>query len=399
MSQTMPPLEKTLKSSRVIGHLKGNSDGPTVIFFAGIHGNEPAGVLALQKVFEELNEHHSEIEGEVIGLVGNLKALEQGVRFQVDDLNRIWNQDRLNSLLNSEGADAKNDDVEMLQLYHKLQHILAHNKPPFYFIDLHTTSSETDPFIVMNDSLLIRKFVSNYPLPKILGIEEYLTGALLSYINEYGYVAFGFESGQHKAPEAVTINIDFINYTLLLTGSIDSTPKTKKVFFEKLGNATKVPSQFYEIKYEHKLRSVDSFKMVPGFVNFQKVKGGTTLAEFNGEMIKTKRMRQLFMPLYQNQGGEGFYYIKKVPFIFLMLSKFLRHVKMDHVLTLLPGVQWRDGKKDTLLIDLHVAKFFAKPVLHLLGYRARQKDKDHLIAKNREAVSQKKDYINTSWYK
>ena len=35
------------------------------------------------------------------------------------------------------------------------------------------------------------------------GIEEYLNGPLLSYINELGYVAFGFEGGQHDDISAI----------------------------------------------------------------------------------------------------------------------------------------------------------------------------------------------------
>ena len=39
---------------RLIGQYRGEQPGPTLIFTAGIHGNEPAGIFALQEVFEKL---------------------------------------------------------------------------------------------------------------------------------------------------------------------------------------------------------------------------------------------------------------------------------------------------------------------------------------------------------
>ena len=47
-------LGKSIEVDRVIGHLDGDSDGPTMIFTAGIHGNEPSGVYALHQVMEDL---------------------------------------------------------------------------------------------------------------------------------------------------------------------------------------------------------------------------------------------------------------------------------------------------------------------------------------------------------
>ena len=51
-------------------------------------------------------------------------------------------------------------------------------------------------------------------LTLLLGIEEYLQGPLLSYINTLGYVSLGFESGQHDNKQAILNNIAFINLAL-----------------------------------------------------------------------------------------------------------------------------------------------------------------------------------------
>ena len=83
-------LDETLEIDRILGHLKGPKTGPTVVFFAGIHGNEPAGIFALNHVVRELKLQQSPIQGQFYAIAGNLGALQQKVRFQEKDLNRIW---------------------------------------------------------------------------------------------------------------------------------------------------------------------------------------------------------------------------------------------------------------------------------------------------------------------
>ena len=118
----------------------------------------------------------------------------------------------------------------------------------------------------------------------------------------------------------------------------------------------------------------------------------------NDAVIKASKERQIFMPLYQDQGGEGFYFIRPIPKFLLWLSKELRRFKVDHLLVKLPGVKWKSDKKDTLIVDQRVARFMAKSIFHLLGYRTRQLDETHLVVKSREIASRNSDYKNTSWF-
>nr|WP_321414640.1 succinylglutamate desuccinylase/aspartoacylase family protein [uncultured Allomuricauda sp.] len=391
-------LDKTIKIGRVLDHIQGKEGGPTVVFFGGIHGNETAGIFALEHVFEEIREKRLEVNGHVFAVSGNLGALETRQRFQKEDLNRIWLTERIEHIVKQEKMHHYEED-ELYKLFILLQDILETGTPPFYFLDLHTTSSTTSPFIVLNDSLLNRNYASNYPLPIILGIEEYLKGALLSYINELGYVSLGFESGQHEDERAVQNCIGFIRYSLALTSSVGGLEQDLNSLKDKIAQSSSVPNRFYEIYHQHDIGPETSFKMFPGFVNFQIVPKGTSLALVDGATLKATKKRQLFMPLYQKQGNEGFYFIRSIPNIWLWLSKELRRFKIDHLLVKLPGVQWTDEAKDTLLVDQRIARFFAKSFLHLLGYRARKYDKAHLTAKNRERASKQKEYIKATWYK
>jgi hypothetical protein len=390
-------LDETIEVKRVIGKISGNSPGPVVIFTAGIHGNEPAGVFALQNVMAFLSKMKPDLKGSFYGLSGNLWALKNGKRFKSKDLNRIWTPE-YTKLLEQGKLDATCEDVqEQIELFEEVKKILSSETGPFYFIDLHTTSGKTIPFAILNDSLLNRKFTMQYPVPLVLGIEEYLIGPFLSYINEFGYVAFGYESGQHDSTKAIDYHESFIYLTLFFTGIWKDEVLFEK-HFKALANAGANFDRFYEIFYEYKIQNGSNFVMKPGFLNFQNVQKNEVLASENDKEITAPRNGQIFMPLYQKLGDDGFFLIRQIPYYFLAISKVLRKIRFDEVLPLLPGVNWQSAKKDTLIVNRKVAKFFARQFFHLLGYRSKRLDKDHLVVKNRESASRDSEYKEEPWY-
>ncbi|GAA4272389.1 succinylglutamate desuccinylase/aspartoacylase family protein [Aquimarina gracilis] len=390
-------LDQSIDVKRIIKHIKGSKPGPTLIFIGGIHGNEPSGVFALQKVMEKLQEQEIPICGSIYALSGNLWALKNNQRYHKQDLNRLWKAETIKDIL-KEKHKVTNEDVsqqiEICKLIHK---ILKTESGPFYFMDLHTTSSETVPFLTVNDSLLNRKFTKQYPLPIILGIEEYLEGPLLSYINELGYVAFGFEAGQHDDPISITNHIAFIYLSLVFAGSIEKKHIDYQYYYQMLSNNSKEFKHFYEIYWRHEISNGDTFKMKSGFINFQKIRKGQELAQSNGKIIRSKKNGKIFMPLYQSLGDDGFFAIKRTRKVFLKLSAILRKIRFDYVLPMLPGVRWSADQKNTLTVNLKVAPFFTKQFFHLLGYRSREIDSTHLKLKNRELVSKTKEYKTSRW--
>jgi succinylglutamate desuccinylase len=188
-------LDKSIEVDRIIGQVISEERGPCMIFTGGIHGNEPSGIFALQQVLTEIKEKNIPVKGSIHAISGNLWALQRGERFHEKDLNRLWIGPRMRQLENDKFDPVNEDEREQKEIYKVLQDVMESNKGPYYFMDLHTTSSQTIPFLTVNDSLLNRKFTKQYPVPIILGIEEYLDGPLLSYINKLGYVAFGYEGG------------------------------------------------------------------------------------------------------------------------------------------------------------------------------------------------------------
>ena len=391
-------LQKTISVDRIIGEIHGNKKGPTVVYFSGIHGNETAGVFALHEVLNSIKSQKHTIKGTVYGVLGNRRALELDQRYIDVDLNRIWTKSNLEALNKKDNLN--NEEKEQVALFYLLKEILKNNNGPFYFIDIHTTSSKTLPFITIDDAIINRKFSKLFPVTIVLGIEEYLTGPLLSYVNTLGYVSLGFESGQHYEKEAITNGVAFIYLSLVFTNAID---KTDVLDFNKYYNqlliASKIPTEISEVIYLHRIKDDEDFKMKPGFKSFQFIKKGTPLALSNNSEIKSKYNAMVFMPFYQTKGSEGFFIIKRIHPLFLKLSMLLRKFRIDNFFILFPGVTWENRKEGVLQVNLKVAKFMVKPLFHLLGYRNKQVNKTHLKLYNRERISKKEMYKNEAWYK
>ena len=398
MTQNPEETIEALNTKRIIGHIKGRQKGPTLIFFGGIHGNEPSGVQILEEVFGKLDDLQNDIKGTIYGIRGNIPALAKERRFLESDLNRIWTADAVKKINGKPNGNRTSEEGEMAEIYRILTEIVKVESPPFYFIDYHTTSSPTLPFITINDAMINRKFARLFPLPVILGMEEYLEGPLLSYVNERGYLAIGFESGQHFTEDAVRNGVSFTWLTLLFAGVVPEKLIDRSEHLLVLSTAGSGNTNFYEVTYRHLITDKDEFLMSQGFKSFDSLGEGTELAFHNGKKIRTDKKTIVFMPLYQEQGEEGFFLIRKIPQWVLRLSAFMRRLRLDLLLTLLPGVSWASPTKDRLMVDLKVARFLSKPLFHLLGYRSRVVDETHILVSNRERKARTEMYKDTPWY-
>ncbi|WP_223032365.1 succinylglutamate desuccinylase/aspartoacylase family protein [Hanstruepera marina] len=390
-----PVLNKTVIINRIISKIKGNNKGPTMVFFGGIHGNETAGVFALKHVFNTLNP--KDISGTLYAITGNTEALKQNKRYLNNDLNRLWFEERIDGIKRK--TDLNHEEHELLELHKLVHQIIETESGPFYFIDFHTTSSKTIPFITINDALINRKFSSLFPVPIVLGIEEYLEGPLLSYINQLGYVSLGFESGQHDEKDAITNSQAFIYLSLVYAKAIKAESVLGfQMHYKQLQEQSYNIQDAFEVTYLHRVRPEDHFKMVEGFKSFEKINKKMVLANDKEGEITSKYNGRIFMPLYQKIGEEGFFVIQPIKPFFLNLSEFLRRIKFDSFLVILPGVSWANKQKQVLLVNLKIAKFFAKSFFHLLGYRSQKIDATHLRLSNRERASKKDMYKNEDWY-
>lgn len=368
----------------LIGHVKGKHSFPTIVAFGGIHGNEPAGVIALERVMNRIQKDEIHFHGNFYAIKGNLKALKENQRFIDEDLNRIWTRRKIKHLYN--GRHSTNELEEQKSLFKLIKDVFSESIGPFYFIDLHTTSSYTIPFITISDSLNNRKFSSNFHLPIILGIEEYLEGPLLTFLNEYGHVSLGFEAGQHDESSSIDNCEFFIWKALALTGCINKKRVKNYFYLRKRFNYYR-SSNFYHILEKHTIKKGDTFQMIEGFTNFQPILRNELLAYSNNSELRSFKKGKIFMPLYQRQGEDGYFIIRKISKFWLGLSKVLRKTKSHQLLRLLPGI--KKVSDYTLRVNPRTAVFLTNQIFHLFGYRKRvRKGKHWYFTKRDRKISQ-----------
>ena len=220
-----------------------------------------------------------------------------------------------------------------------------------------------------------------FPLPQILGIEENIHGTLLSYINNLGYKSIGFEAGAHDSEASVSRTRAFLKLLLHNSGILLLSEAEKRVEEARLEVYETVPADYYEIKHHQYVEDPRTFRMKPGFENFDSVSAGQLLAEENGEAVTAPMKGRIFMPLYQEKGHDGFLIIRKVPPFWIGLSAYLRGNFTHSFLRRLPGVSVAGPR--SLLVDLGVARYFVKDIFHLLGYRVTRRDESTLICHRR----------------
>ena len=294
-------------NTRIIGNYSSNKKGPLLFVTAGVHGNEPSGVKALEKVFAELEKTKPEINGRIVGVKGNKAALEKGKRYIDEDLNRTWTADNVkNHDPETHEQREMHEIIEVLEQYPKEKYTKR------FFLDCHTTSSDSLPYISVQDVNDNDSWAQKFPTYIVRGFSDIIYGAIDHYMSRTGLTGFVFEAGQHTNKESVENHEGIIWLALkeanaLEVESLSCYPNCVERFTEK--NA---PSQkTFEIVYRHEIKKGETFKMEPGFKNFQKIEKGKLLATSNDEEIKSKWDAYIFMPLYQSQGNDGFFIIEE----------------------------------------------------------------------------------------
>ncbi len=351
-----------LKPKRLIASIEQNPDWPTLIFFCCIHGNEKAGYKALQSFFEHIHDFSEQLQGNVYGIFGNQEAYLQEYRFLDKDLNRIWTKSHLEE---SSRKDNVSEYHDLTEIYNLLYDILKRSKSKVYCIDLHTTSGPTKPFIIMNDALINRKFVRNLGYPVIFNVESFIEGALLNLLNDLGHVSLAFEGGEHYSEESVKELKIFCYKSLYHTGIISAKNLIDMGISEHYFKSK--PAKYFEMIFRQDLKPEDNFEMCGNYLNFQKLEKGERIAILNNQSIYAPKKFQIFMPLYQKKGEDGFFYIKRINRFKLKVARVFRNLQAENLLTFMPGIKKINFY--TLSISKPLLNFIPKRLMFALGYR------------------------------
>ena len=368
------------EGEHVLAEFEGPSDGPSLIIFGGIHGNEPSGVRALKRVASELKKKQIRVNGRIVFLAGNTRALNRDVRFLDTDLNRHWTEEKI-ARNRVDGFGGTVEDKEQAELLVIIDRVLDSARNEVFALDLHSTSSESTPFAMVGDTIRNRTFAEKFPVTFLLGIEEQLDGTILEYLNELGVVTLGFEAGQHTTGEADR-NQEALIWAALRNSGLVPPDAVEEKYFDYLKKAMG-RQQIIEIRHRHAIASGDGFSMQPGYRNFQPIRKGETLAQDQRGPITAAEGGMILMPLYQDQGNDGFFLGREVAKFWLWLSRVLRSLHIGRYMRILPGVSRDPADEESLIVNTRVARILPLQIFHLLGFRKRRWRRDKLIVSRR----------------
>lgn len=308
-----------MEENRVIGAYQGQQKGPLIICIGGVHGNEPAGVQALELVFkmldvEPITNSQFNYKGRIVGLRGNLQALDTGARFITEDLNRIWTTERVNYVKSVPLDELLDEEFELRMLIDTIEREIKTYQPEeVYFLDLHTTTAYGGIFSLATENDKSVEIAKGLYAPVVLGMMKGIKGTTMHYFNEKNLkvpiTGIVFESGQHT--EVLSVNRAVAGIINLLRASeAVSKDDVENVHDELLIAYSANLPKVVDLLYSHKVEEGDKFVMNPDYKNFQRVELGEVLAHDENGAITAPNAGLILMPLYQPQGEDGFFIVE-----------------------------------------------------------------------------------------
>jgi succinylglutamate desuccinylase len=294
----------TAAEPRVIAAVCGTGPGPTLVVIGGVHGNEPAGIAAARAVLGAVGP--GDLRGEVIALVGNLRASAAGRRQLSQDLNRLWTPQQI-AAARAGGEDRSPEQHELVELAGAIDDAIARARGPVYVLDLHTTSAPGFPFAVVGPTAEHRRFAQAFQLPGIVGLEEALPGVLTGYYGGRDCITLAIEGGQHTAAATADHLAAVVTIALAATGVV-TTVSGAAAAGAHLAHVRGELPQLIEVVVRHAVRPEHGFRMEPGFANLQRTAAGTLLARDATGEIRAPFDGVVLLPLYQPDGDDGFFY-------------------------------------------------------------------------------------------
>ena len=306
---------------RLIGTYTGTEKGPLLICFGSIHGNEPAGTQALERVFQMLAEEpiknpSFQFAGRLIGLRGNLRAIQQGRRYLEKDLNRQWTPANVARIMKAQQGDLIAEDLEIREILEFIYaEIDSYQAEKLIVLDLHTTTATGGIFVVVTADAESVQIGTELHAPVIKGFLASIEGTTLHYFNTTNFsiptVAVCFESGQHQEPIAISRAIAAIINCLRTIGCVHPSHIENK-HDQLLQTYSAGLPKVVELILTHHIQPADEFIMKPGYQNFQPVKKGEIVAVDKNGPIRVEQNCLMLMPLYQQQGNDGFFLVREV---------------------------------------------------------------------------------------
>ncbi len=300
-------------SAHLLGDIKGANPGPTIIAMGGMHGNEATSITAIRRALELLAPQQKEMKGRFVGVQGNISALRKGMRFNTEDMNRLWVASILDKIRRTSTEKLSSiDRAEIKELLKVLDPIVySESGEEIIFIDLHTFSGKGGMFCITPRKERNIEVLSQLKIPLIFGIEQALQGTSMEYVDDAGHIGFAFETGTHGTKVAEDNAYAGLLILLASSGLISATRlQDFDKYYDYLMEKVEQYPHKVEYVYKHIIEEGDNFEMLSGFKNFDSIKKGELLANDGNGEIRALSDGYVLMPLYQKQGNDGFFIVR-----------------------------------------------------------------------------------------
>lgn len=243
---------------------------PEVAVVAGIHGDEPCGVAAVERLLDE----EPSVERPVKFVVANEEAFERGVRYVDEDLNRAF------------PGDPNGDTHES-----RLAHDLAREVEGCTVLALHSTQSYPEPIVVIDTvDEIARSIAPRLPADVLIETDEHTDGRLVEHAHTIE-VECGRQGTDQAAENGYWLTRAFLAATNVLPAPttedrLAAPERTEVRVFRLVGPIAKPPAEEYEV-------------VVP---NFERVEAGDVFAYADDEALTAE---EPFYPVLLSALGYG----------------------------------------------------------------------------------------------
>jgi predicted deacylase len=264
-------------------------EGKHVVFIVGSHGNEPAGLVALQKIHSEfVNSPDLLVSGKITFILANPEAVRRNQKFIYSDLNQTFNGNIKNGSESQRAEEIdnyfkNNQSIDLvLDLYSSVK-----NKPRIVFYNLNNV-----------ENLKLMSKVTRFTLFVNIN-NEMFPGALILSSCKYGILSYGVSFGNELQERSISIAYDIFVAALERNGIIEK----HKLQREKLLRKPKEIDIYYP---RESIKPIEGFAFEnPALKTSDQLKKGEMYATYNG----------------------GFYMAKEDSFVLLLTKK----VKRDNL--------------------------------------------------------------------
>lgn len=266
-------------TSKII-EINSDKPGPTLGIIAGVHGNETAGVFALQQLLPTL----SVAKGRLLVAFANPEAIEQNVRMVNKNLNRCF--------IESNNGDTPEDirARELMEMFDRCDALL----------DIHMFYDDDGaPFVICEDNAidLASKFDVDIISTNWTKVEP---GGSDGYMYLKGKIGICIECGPISKAKDYTVFakksiFQFLKYFDMTSESVSFSSKKKRVI-----KASRVVC-----------KKSDNFALSEGLRNFDKLQSGQILAVENNKKYIAGASECIIFPHYNARVGEEAYILGK----------------------------------------------------------------------------------------